>query len=87
MPRQARILGLAVPRHEDEATGARGQVNEAERRIGDLDDLYAARAEVEDIRLTVEAARMTMMARRAAPDELRREGEARKPGRNRSPRS
>ena len=34
--------------------------------------------EVEDIKMTVEAARMTMMARRSAHDELRREGDARK---------
>ncbi len=71
-------LGLAVSRHEDEATRARGQVIAAERAIGDLDDLDAARAEVEDIKMTVEAARITMLARRSAHDELRREGEARK---------
>ena len=71
-------LGLAVSRHEEEATRARRQVIEAERAISDLDDLDTARAEVEDIKLTVEAARMTMLARRSAHDELRREGEARK---------
>jgi chromosome segregation protein len=32
---------------------------------------------VEDVKLTVEAARMTMMSKRSAQDELRREGEAR----------
>ncbi len=71
-------LGLAVSRHEDEATQTRRQVLEAERAIADLGDLDAARGEVEDIKMTVEAARMTMMARRSAHDELRREGDARK---------
>ncbi len=71
-------LGLAVSRHEDEAAQARRQVIEAERAITDLGDLDAARGEVEDIKMTVEAARMTMMARRSAHDELRREGDARK---------
>lgn len=70
-------LGLAVTRHEDEATGARQQRVEAERAVGDLGDLDSARGDVEDVKMTVEAARMTMMAKRSAHDELRREGEAR----------
>ncbi|TMV76942.1 chromosome segregation protein SMC, partial [Thioclava sp. BHET1] len=39
--------------------------------------LDAARARVEDVTVAVEAARMTMMTRRSAHDEARREGEAR----------
>ncbi|PIE14011.1 MAG: chromosome segregation protein SMC [Rhodobacterales bacterium] len=70
-------MGLAVTRHEDEATAARQTLLEAERALADLGDLEAARAEVEDVKMTVEAARMTMMAKRSAHDELRREGEAR----------
>ncbi|MGR3271962.1 chromosome segregation protein SMC [Thalassococcus profundi] len=70
-------LGMAVTRHEDDATQARKQVQEAERAVADLGDLDSARAGVEDIKMTVEAARMTMMARRSAHDELRREGDAR----------
>ncbi|MBV2359745.1 AAA family ATPase [Thalassococcus sp. CAU 1522] len=70
-------LALAVRRHEDEAAVARAQLAEAEKAVADLDDLDAARAEVEDIKTTVEAARMTMMTKRSAHDELRREGEAR----------
>lgn len=70
-------LGLAVARHEEEAMAARAQVIEAERALSDLGDLSDARAGVEDIRMTVEAARITMMSRRSAHDELRREGEAR----------
>ncbi|SEP84240.1 chromosome segregation protein SMC [Thalassovita taeanensis] len=70
-------LGLAVTRHEDEAMAARVQATEAERGLSGLEDLEEARAAVEDIRMTVEAARITMMSRRSAHDELRREGEAR----------
>ncbi len=70
-------LTMAVSRHEDDATEARKQVTEAQRAMGDLDDLDAARTKVEDVKMTVEAARMTMMARRSSFDELRREGEAR----------
>ncbi|WP_430523009.1 hypothetical protein [Ponticoccus litoralis] len=69
---------LAVKRYEDEASAARGQLLEAERAQAGLEDLDEARARAEDVKLTVEAARMTMMARRSAADELRREGEARK---------
>ena len=70
-------LGLAVSRHEEEAMGARVRLKEAERALADLGDLDAARAQVEDVRMAVEAARITMMTRRSAHDELRREGEAR----------
>ncbi|PVA06341.1 chromosome segregation protein SMC [Thalassorhabdomicrobium marinisediminis] len=69
--------GLAVSRHEEEAMAARKALSEAEhsqRGLGNLDD---ARAQVEDIKMTVEAARMTMMAKRSSYDEVRREGEAR----------
>ena len=70
-------LGLAVERFEEEALGARRTVEEAEAQVAGLGDLDAARASVEDIKLTVEAARMTMMSKRSSYDELRREGEAR----------
>ncbi|MBK5934547.1 condensin subunit Smc [Rhodovulum imhoffii] len=70
-------LRLAAARHRDEALAARKNLSEAETALTDLPDLGAARAGVEDVRTTVEAARMTMMARRAAHEELRREGEAR----------
>ncbi len=70
-------LGLAVTRHEEEALAARKQLGEAEKGLSDLGDLDAARADVEDVKLTVEASRMTMMAKRSAHDELRREGENR----------
>ena len=70
-------MNLAVARHKEDATAARLQLREAETAAAELGDLDAARAEVEDIKITVEAARMTMMAKRSAHDELRREGEAR----------
>lgn len=70
-------LGMAVERHEDEAMESRARVVEAEEALGELDDLSEARAAVEDLKLTVEAARMTMMTKRSAYDEVRREGEAR----------
>ena len=70
-------LGLAVKRHEDEAMGARGRVLEAERALAELGDLTDARGAIDDLRMTVEAARITMMSRRSGHDELRREGEAR----------
>ncbi|WP_136441925.1 chromosome segregation protein SMC [Pacificoceanicola onchidii] len=69
---------LAVRRFQEENATARAQTIEAERAVADLDDLDEARGQVEDVKMTVEAARMTMMARRSAHDELRREGEARK---------
>ncbi|RKF14661.1 chromosome segregation protein SMC [Roseovarius spongiae] len=70
-------LGLAVTRHDEEAMAARAQLKEAEETLAGLGDLDAMRARVDDIKMTVEAARITMMSRRSAHDELRREGEAR----------
>jgi chromosome segregation protein len=70
-------LRLAVARHEEAAMEARQALREAERAVADLEDLDAARAMAEDVKTTVEAARLTMIARRSAHDELRREGEAR----------
>ncbi len=67
----------AVTRYADEAMAARARLREAEAGVADLPDLDAARATVEDSRMTVEAARLTMLTRRSAHDELRREGEAR----------
>ncbi len=68
---------LAVARYEEEAMGARARLREAENAVTALPDLHAARAQVEDVKMTVEAARVTMMTRRSGHDETRREGEAR----------
>ena len=70
-------LDLALKRYDEEAVNAQRALVEAEKAAGDLGDLETARAAVEDIKMTVEAARITMMSRRSAHDELRREGEAR----------
>ncbi|MCA0872693.1 AAA family ATPase [Seohaeicola saemankumensis] len=70
-------LTLAVTRHAEDAMAARAQVKEAEAGLQGLGDLATARQQVEDIKQTVEAARITMLTRRSAHDELRREGEAR----------
>ena len=70
-------LTLAVTRHEEEAMAARARVIEAQRALDALEDVAEARAAVEDLRMTVEAARITMMSRRSEQDELRRAGEAR----------
>jgi len=70
-------LRLAVGRHEDEATQARAALKEAETAQAGLENLDNARSGVEQIKVSVEAARMTMMARRAAHDELKHDGEAR----------
>jgi chromosome segregation protein len=70
-------LALAVTRYGEEAREARVQLREAQIHREGLEDLAAKRARVEDIRLTVEASRVTMMSRRAAHDELRSDGEAR----------
>lgn len=68
---------LAVARFEDEAMAARAALREAEAGAEGLPDLDTARAGVEQVRTAVEAARIAMMSRRSAYDELRREGEAR----------
>ncbi|MEM6478034.1 MAG: chromosome segregation protein SMC [Pseudomonadota bacterium] len=70
-------LTLSVGRLREEDIAARGQFDEAQAALRDLPDLEAARAELEDVKLTVEAARVTMLAHRAAHDEARRAGEAR----------
>ena len=69
--------GLALRRHEEEAMSSRKAMSEAEATARALPDLADARAAVEDVKMTVEAARMMMMTKRAAFDEVRREGDAR----------
>ena len=69
--------GLALRRHEEEALAGRAALALAEAGLRDLDDLGAARAAVEAVKTTVEAARITMMTRRSGLDEIRREGETR----------
>lgn len=68
---------LAARRHSDEATSARARMKDAKGGLESLDDLDELRQQTEDVKLTVEAARMTMMAKRSAADEMKRESEAR----------
>ena len=70
-------LQSAAARHADEARAAETELARADAARAELEDLGAARTRLEDIRTTVEAARMTMLARRTAHDELKREGERR----------
>ncbi|QFU09992.1 Chromosome partition protein Smc [Rhodobacteraceae bacterium THAF1] len=67
----------AVARHAEDARSAAKRFSEAEAGMAGLADLEGLRTRVADVKLTVEAARMTTMAKRAAHDELRREGAAR----------
>ena len=68
---------LAVTRFEDEALSARMRLRDADAAVASLPDLDVARSAGEAAKFAVEAARITMLTRRSAHDELRREGEAR----------
>ena len=70
-------LELAVTRREEDAEAARISLKEAQSAVAELGDLDAARASLERHKLSVEAARLTMMTKRSISDDLRREGEAR----------
>ncbi len=74
---QLENLTLAAARHAEELSAARSRLTEAEVAAANLGDLDASRGEVEELKLTVEAARVTMLSKRSAHDELRRAGEAR----------
>ena len=64
-------------RHAEQVEAAIADVAEAEETKAALEDLEIVRARLGDRRMTVDAARITMMARRGEHDELRREGERR----------
>ena len=70
-------LRLAQGRLQEETHAAQAGLNEAGDGVRGLGDLDAARADVEAVKTAVEAARMAMLSKRAAFDELRRDGEAR----------
>lgn len=69
---------LARLRLQSDADSGEARRLEAETALAALDGLDSARARVEQIRTRVEAARMAMLARRAAQDEIRRDGAARR---------
>ena len=68
----------ALARMQAEAAAAVTRLREAETALAALEGLDAARASVERIHTEVEAARMAMLTRRAALDEIRRDGAARR---------
>jgi len=68
---------LAVARFRDEAAEARDRLEDARAGAEDLDDPEDARVLVERAKLAVGGARLTMLTRRSALDERRRDGEAR----------
>ncbi|MEO0485351.1 MAG: AAA family ATPase [Pseudomonadota bacterium] len=74
---KVQTLELAVARFREEEGDIALRRTEAERAKAALADLDHAKAALEDVKLTVEAARVTMLAHRASFDELRRTGEAR----------
>ncbi len=68
---------LAERRYRVEAETAATALAEAQKMQAELPDLAVARNAAEEIKIAVEAARIAMLSRRAAHDELKREGEAR----------
>ena len=70
-------LTLAQTRLLEETRAAQLTLREAETGVRDLGDLDAARGNIESRKVAVEAARMTMLSKRAMYDEVRREAEQR----------
>ncbi len=68
---------LAQRRYVSEVASATEALTKAEAARAELPDLESARAEAEDVRVGVEAARIAMVSRRTAYEELKRDGEAR----------
>ncbi|MDA9672179.1 chromosome segregation protein SMC, partial [Paracoccaceae bacterium] len=66
---------ISERRFEEEARQSKKQVELAKKTIFELDDLNVVREQVDDVKLTVEAARVTMMTKRSLHDEVRRDGE------------
>ncbi|QBX33681.1 chromosome segregation protein SMC [Paracoccus liaowanqingii] len=69
--------GAELARHRADASDARGRLTGAEAQLAQLPDLGDAAAALDHARTGVEAARIATMSRRAALDELRRDGLAR----------
>ena len=66
---------ISKRRFEEEAQQSEKQVELAKKTIVELEDLDTMREQVDDVKLTVEAARLTMMTKRSLHDEVRRDGE------------
>jgi len=74
---RAESAALAVDRHAEAAAAAERALRDAEAQAAALPDLGDGRAQVDRLRMAVEAARLTMLTRRSTHDEVRREGQAR----------
>ena len=68
---------LALSRFEEATVISKNEKKEAEKSLKKLDNLEVARSEIEDLRISVETARLTMLTKRSTHDEIRREGENR----------
>jgi len=68
---------LAVDRHDEAAAAAARALRDAAAQAAALPDLGDSRAQVDKLRMAVEAARLTMLTRRSTHDEIKREGQAR----------
>ena len=70
-------LTMAVRRREEDLEAARSELSAAQSAVAELDNLDTARSALEARKVTVEAARIDMIGKRALADELRRDIEAR----------
>ena len=68
---------LALSRLEEAAANSKNEIKEADKSLKQLDNLEAARSEIEELKISVETARLTMLTKRSSHDEIRREGENR----------
>ncbi len=67
----------ALSRYEEEQEDALERAQSAAAAVEDLPELDTQKSALETARVLVEAARIAMLSRRSAHDEIRREGEAR----------
>ncbi|MEM9318074.1 MAG: chromosome segregation protein SMC [Pseudomonadota bacterium] len=70
-------LRQSAERHNSEAQIALSDLSEAEAAFSELGDLTDLKAALTEARMSTEAARLSMIARRTEADELQRDGEAR----------
>ncbi|MGB0440153.1 MAG: chromosome segregation protein SMC, partial [Paracoccaceae bacterium] len=75
---QLEALSLAAARHKDDAAQATADMAQARTTLAGLGDLESERARIEDMRTATEAARILMVTRRTAHDDIHRMGEARR---------
>lgn len=68
---------LALSRFQEAASSNKNDIQDAEKSFKKLEDLELARSELEDLKILVETARISMIAERSSHDEIRREGENR----------